>query len=373
MLNAVNFNLIKRILVTKLRHHGDVLLSSPVFQAIKNHYPHIEIDALVYADTQDMLTLHPSISKVYTIDRAWKKLGALGQLKQELALIQRLKQQHYDVLIHLTEHWRGAWLKRVCNIPVATTEVVQSRNAFWNNSFTHHVQLPRAGGRHIVESNLDHLRVLGLFPSSADRALVLVAGAEADHRVQQHLDKAGLSYKSVIQIHPGSRWSFKCWPVEKMAALINQLHASGHIVVLTGSPSNVELDMVQQIQAGLKQSVALNLCGQLSLKELAALSAKAALFIGVDSAPMHIAAAVKTPTVALFGPSGPTQWGQWGTPARGKHTVIQNKTLGCVPCGRDGCGGSKVSDCLVSLDVDVVLEAVIEQMDLIEQPDIAKH
>jgi heptosyltransferase-3 len=100
----------------------------------------------------------------------------------------------------------------------------------------------------------------------------------------------------------------------------------------------------------------IDLSGQLSLKELAALTARARLFVGVDSAPMHIAAAMGRPVVALFGPSGDREWGPWGTQGR----VIASDRHPCRPCGIDGCGGGKVSDCLVSLEVERVLAACLE-------------
>lgn len=109
--------------------------------------------------------------------------------------------------------------------------------------------------------------------------------------------------------------------------------------------------MIDDILGRIERPVAANLAGQLSLKELAALTARARLFIGVDSAPMHIAAAVGTPALALFGPSGEALWGPWGTPSTGHHKVVASDGYTCRPCGLDGCGGGKVSDCLVTLDV----------------------
>jgi len=96
-----------------------------------------------------------------------------------------------------------------------------------------------------------------------------------------------------------------------------------------------------------------DLSGKLSLKQLAALTQRARVFVGVDSVPVHIAAAMQTPVVALFGPSGDLEWGPWQVRAQ----VI---TLGysCRPCGLDGCGGGKVSDCLTDISVDQVLTAV---------------
>ncbi len=363
MANPIDFDSISRVLVTKLRHHGDVLLASPVLQVLKNRHPHLQIDALVYADTADMLSQHPALDSLHCIDRQWKKRGTLGQFAAEKALLEQLKARQYDLLIHLTEHWRGAWIKRLCGIPLAVTASVNGRNAaFWRNSFTHTVSLARAGGRHTVEVNLDHLRVLGIHPEPAERSLVLTPGAAAQSRVDGLLAQAGLLGEPFIHIHPGSRWAFKCWPEAKMSALINQLHTQGHRVVMTGAPGEFEQGMAQRIQSGLQQTVALDLTAKLSLKELAAVSHRAALFIGVDSAPMHIAAAMQTPTVALFGPSGDNVWGPWGTPRMGQHIVITSPTHDCRPCGRDGCGGSKVSDCLVTLPVDTVLAATRRQL-----------
>lgn len=89
--NAIDFSAFRRVLLIKLRHHGDVLLTSPVIQVLKNHYPHLEIDALVYAETQDMLSGHPGLSELHLIDRNWKNQGIGNQVREELALFNRLK------------------------------------------------------------------------------------------------------------------------------------------------------------------------------------------------------------------------------------------------------------------------------------------
>ena len=108
--DAINLASVHRALVVKLRHHGDVLLSSPVFQVLKNRAPHIEIDALVYADTHERLAGHPAVSGIETVDRAWKRQGLATQARFETALLQRLRARNYQLLVHLTDHWRGAWL-----------------------------------------------------------------------------------------------------------------------------------------------------------------------------------------------------------------------------------------------------------------------
>jgi heptosyltransferase-3 len=209
----------------------------------------------------------------------------------------------------------------------------------------------------VVERNLDALRRIGIYPGTEERALTLVPGAAAEERIAALLAGHGLQRDRFVQVHPSSRWRFKCWPAEKMAALVDRLHAAGWLVVLTAAPEAAETRMIDDILGRLARPVAANLCGQLSLKELAALSAQARLFVGVDSAPMHIAAAVGTPAVALFGPSGEALWAPWGVPRSGRHRVVASEGYSCRPCGLDGCGGGKVSDCLVTLEVERVWAA----------------
>ena len=355
--DAVPLAQVRRALVIKLRHHGDVLVSSPVFSVLKNHAPHVEIDALVYADTAEMLTLHPAIRQVVTVDRQWKKLGAWRHLQAEMDLYRQLKGRDYDLIIHLTEHWRGAWLSRLLGPKWAVSCNRPDAGAMWHKSFTHIYPMARALPRHMVENNLDALRRIGIQVHSGERNLLLVPGPAAESAVAGKLARYGLQPGQFIHIHPASRWLFKCWSVERMAALIQSLLDSGHQLVLTAAPSVDERRMIDAIQARLPNPVP-SLSGELSLKELAALTKAARLFVGVDSAPMHIAAAVGTPVVALFGPSGDKQWGPWGA----GHRVIASSQHTCRPCGLDGCGSGKVSDCLESLAVEDVLAAVREQL-----------
>jgi heptosyltransferase III len=353
--DPVPLDSLHRVLVIKLRHHGDVLLSSPVFSVLKEAAPQAEIDALVYADTAEMLTQHPAIAQIHTIDRRWKQLGPLAQARAEWQMLKTLRTRHYDLVIHLTEHWRGAWIARLCGARWRVGPAMGNRGKRWQRAFTHRFDHPRNALRHVVEANLDALRRIGIYPAADARRLTLVAGTIAETSVAGRLATMGLADSPFILIHPASRWFFKCWRVDAMAELIGALQARGHEVVLSAAPAAEELAMIEAIQARLA-TPAHCFAGTLTLKELAALTARARLFVGVDSAPMHIAAAVGTPTVALFGPSGDRQWGPWGVPAR----VIVSDRHPCRPCGIDGCGGGKVSDCLQTISSARVLQAVVE-------------
>jgi len=333
-----------RALVIKLRHHGDVLLTAPVLSALKTRG--VEVDALVYDDTAPMLQGHPSLSQLHFVGRKWKKLGILSRLLREKKLFSDLKARRYGLIVHLSEQPRGAWLARTLGARYSVAPKIADRGALWAKSFTH--LFPIAPRRHMVEVNLDALRRIGVQPESGERKVQFVPGAEAEKKVEALVDGA------FVHVHPASRWRFKCWPPEKNAALIERFAADGHQVVITAAPDPDEMAFIQLI-LGKARSKPLDLAGKLSIKELGALAGRAALFVGVDSMPMHLAAAMGTPTVALFGPSGETEWGPWNV----AHRVVTS-AHSCRPCGLDGCGGGKVSDCLTTLPVDAVYAAAQE-------------
>lgn len=353
--DAIPAAALRRALIVKLRHHGDVLLTAPVFSTLKRVAPQCEIDALVYADTLPMLAGHPAIAQLHAIDRGWKRQGVFAQAAAEWRLLSQLRARRYDLVVHLTEHPRGAWLSRLTGARWAVAPKTKRQRGLWRRGFTHFYSTPANGRRHAVERNLDALRRIGVQPTAADSRVVLVPGAAAEARVAALLTGRGLAAGGFVHLHPASRWLFKCWPAANVAALADALAAQGLPVVLTSAPVDRELALVAEtLQAAQRPHV--DLSGQLSLKELAALTARARLFVGVDSVPMHIAAAMDIPTVALFGPSGEFEWGPWQVASR----IVASDGHPCRPCGLDGCGGGKISACLTTLPVARVLDACRE-------------
>ena len=352
--DAVPLGDLARALVVKLGHHGDVLLASPVPAVLRARAPQLEVDALVYDDTAPMLAGHPSIARVHAVGRRWRDGGVFARLGAERRLFAALRARRYDLIVHLCEHPRGAWLARTLGARYSVAPSVPQRPAFWARSFSHRYPLPRNGRRHQVELNLDALRRIGVQPAEDQRRVTFVPGADAEARVEALLAEHGLAGRDYIHIHPASRWQFKCWPAGKNARLIERLASDGERIVLTASQDAGEMALIDEI---LRQPVAgaVSFAGRLSVAELGALTARAKLFIGVDSMPMHLAGAMGTPSVALFGPSGEIEWGPWRVPSR-----VVTSAHACRPCGNDGCGGGKISECLTLLPVDAVHRAARE-------------
>ncbi len=353
--DAIDLVRIRRALVIKLRHYGDVLLTSPVFSTLARVAPHIEVDGLVYLETAPMLAGHPAISVLHTIDRDLKRRSRVAGLAAELKLWRALRRRRYDLVIHLTEHPRGAWLTRLVGARYAVAIERDNASAWWRSSFTHRYLLPRNTERHMVEQNLDALRRVGVWPEESDKPLVLVPNAAAEERVAALLARHGLVRGRFLLMHPASRWLFKSWPATASAAIVDTFAAEGWRIVLTAASNPAEQAQAHAIVAAANEPV-IDLSGELTLPELAALIRAARMLIGVDSAPMHMAAALQTPVVALFGPSSETAWGPW----RVAHRVVASTLHPCRPCNINGCGGSNNSECLITLPVARVTTAVRE-------------
>lgn len=349
---------VSRVLVIKLRHHGDVLLTSPVINQLKQHLPSADIDVLAYADTADMMRGLPSLSELFLIEKSKNEKSFKKKLDAEISLVSALKKRNYDLIIHLTESWRGAILCRLLKPKYSIVAKYPNKKGrqskLWKNSFSHHYPVPKRL-RHTVDKHVDSLRHIGLHPEKRSDLKLELNVNECDRAyAEELLKKHQLSKGKYILFHPSSRWLFKCWKESYAATLIDQLILAGNKVLITSGPAEAEMSMVERILNQCSQKP-VSVAGQTSLKQLGALIDYSSIFVGVDSVPMHIAAAFQKPTVALFGPSGDKEWGPWQTPHRTLTADVP-----CRPCGADGCAGSKKSDCLEMISPGIVLQAISE-------------
>ena len=297
-----------RILLIKLRHHGDMLLTTPVIDSLRQKWPQAQIDVLLYEETRDMLAAHPTIGTIYGIDRKWKQLGTLKHLQKEWQLLCALRKQHYHLVINLADQGRSAIVTRFTGAPVRLGFAFNKRNnPFWRFCHSDLVSVANHKSLHTVEQNLSILSPLQVAP---EPAVTMAYSAEDWHHARQELVQKGVGDNYIV-IQPTSRWFFKCWDESKMAQTITALQQDGHTVVLTAGPDKKELAMIDRILAASPKTGVVSLAGQLTLRQLASLIDHACLFIGVDSVPMHMAAALQTPCVALFGPSKLTFWSPW--------------------------------------------------------------
>ena len=384
----MNFKGVRKILVVKLRHIGDVLLAVPVFRALRQTFPGAEISALVNSGTGEVLEGNPLIDEILVFERAVKELSPLKRFPGEFAFLRRLRREGFDMTVDLTGGDRAAILSFLSGARYRLGW--EPRKGFFGKRHLYTHRLRPGGKRHMVLQNLE---VVGKFGISTEDLAVDFPVSGEDRAVVAKILK-GQGWREgdpTVHIHPVSRWLFKCWNDASMADIISWLVNRGTTVVVTSSPAVKEMEKARTILSLVSSHITghasriIDLCGRTSIKQLGAISEAADLFFGVDSAPMHIAAAVGTPVVALFGPSGAFHWGPWdnkesstfnvqdsrcanpytqrnGVQQFGIHTVIQ-RDWDCIPCGSDGCGGSKISRCLEDIAAEEVRDVMAARLD----------
>ncbi|MCC8366975.1 putative lipopolysaccharide heptosyltransferase III [Xenorhabdus sp. PB61.4] len=299
----------QKILLIKLRHHGDTLLITPVINTLKENFPDAEIDVLLYKETEPMLRNFSRVSNIFTIDRLWKKEGIKFLLSHYWRLLKALKNRRYDLVINLADQWSSALVSLLTGSARRIGfDFPKRQNLLWKTCFTDLVSTEGEESLHIVEQNLSALKPLNLSVTNFD---VTMSYCDEDKEKVFNLLHAGRIHQKYIVIHPASRWFFKCWDEDKISQTINTLQADGHSVVVTSGRDPQEKDMVGRILSACSQENVISLAGQITLPQLGALIDHAELFIGVDSVPMHMAAALKTPCIALFGPSKLVFWRPW--------------------------------------------------------------
>jgi heptosyltransferase-3 len=363
----------KNILVIKFRNIGDVLLTAPLISTLKMNLPQSRVCAAVKLGTEEMLHGHPHLDKLYVLPKRNKKEKKIKFLFRYINWLLELRRENFDLAINTTEGDRGIILSLLVGAKEKWSELKNPEKRRWRAWVLTKIIPPGTKKTHTV---LRNLRLAAPLTKTPHFCVYLNVNQKDLNIVTNMLQNACWSPSSpLLHIHPTSRWFFKCWPDKSTAKVIDRLIDYGIQVVLTCGPDIKERSRIENI-VQLCHRNPINLGGKLTLTQTAAVSKIADHFFGVDSAPMHMAAAMGTSVTAIFGPSGAYDWGPWpnqweqninpyplknGAQLAGSHQVIQ-KTWGCVPCGQDGCEGNKKSACLDTLDTDFVFHQIINKM-----------
>jgi lipopolysaccharide heptosyltransferase II len=319
----------RRILVIRLDLIGDLVLTLPLVQGLKKAYPSAEIDVLATPGSAKVVTFHPDLSEIITYDpNIWRRPQSLFQRKnwrEARALHQRLQARHYDLVVCA----HGAWASVIALLSGAPRRV-----GFAKESYPGLLTDAVPGGhwqpgdhQHEVDYGLQLARAAGVCADLLDRIPYLTVDLQSQQQVAQLLAQEGLrADKPVIACHVASHnGQSKRWPVPYWATLLDRLiREDGANVVLTGAAGDL-LFVTEVIQRMREQPI--NLAGKTSLLQLVALLKQADLLITGDSGPMHIAAAVGTPLIAIHGPTDPELSG----PVSPVATVVRDK-IWCSPC-----------------------------------------
>jgi lipopolysaccharide heptosyltransferase II len=348
-----------RILIVRPDHLGDLILVTPILQAIRTQIPDAQITMMLGPWSSEVVARHPVIDRLITcpfpgFQRASQK--ALEPYTLLFSTAQQLRSDHYDLAINLRpDFWWGAALLYLAAIPQRIGYATELTSPFLTQS------LPFPAAEHATVSNLRladaSIQALGYAAlpkpyTPASYPLYFKPQPAEQAWVEERLQESDVSTGTpLVVIHPGTGGAVKLWRTDGWAHIAQEL-SSSHIlsapaqIIFTGSASERPLleEIAEQMSQHLAQSVMV--LTNTTVGQLAALLARADLVLGVDNGPLHIAAAQGTPSLRLFGPTDPHIFGPWGDPEQQRVLAATTPCPGCplIPCGRLDFASAELPD-----------------------------
>jgi heptosyltransferase-1 len=332
----------KNILIVKLSAIGDVIHALPVAHALKQTYLDARITWVVEKPAYDLLTNNPDIDEIIIFDKP-KFKSLTGLLSNGYTFSKLLKSHKFDLAIDLQGLFKSAAISYLSGAP---KRLVYCNARELSDKIGQRICGNHEHG-HVIDRYLDVAQHLGCkidqvqFPMNITEVEVQKAEAIANH--------AGLRLENpYVVLAPGTNWPSKCWPTTHFAKLADQLYENNMIPVIIGGPNDKRL--AEEIIANTKIPP-IDLTGKTSLKQLAYIIKKSRTFVGGDTGPMHLAVAVGTQVVTMFGPTDPNRNGPYGE----NHSIL-TPDVPCIYCWKRQC--TKKPMCLETLNADVVYQSI---------------
>ncbi len=316
---------------------GDIILTTPVLRNLKHAFPHARITYLAEQPFAELLQHHPCVDEIISLDRQGK----------QMPIFLKLLQTRYDAAIDLFGNPRSAVLMWASGARMRIGGDFRGRR----HLYTHKIQ-DDGRPKSAIEFHLNYLDPLQIDLQDYDTQIKVTADERA--WAKQYLEQQGYDLSlPLVGIHPGASWPAKKWLPERFAELINRLTGDTKAqVLLTMGPSEFEW-----IQTILQQSARkLPAPKVLPLRQLAALLALVDVYVSNDCGPMHLAPAVGTATVGIFGPGTPEIWFPYKQ-SQG-HRLVHH-SLDCSRCNRDFC---ETMECMKSITAEQVFNAVLDSL-----------
>jgi heptosyltransferase-3 len=345
---------IRNILLIQLGDIGDVLLTFPAIRALKENFPRADVFVAVREKARELIEECPWAAGVISVNE--EKRSWMEEWSYQAKFFSILRSHHFDLAFDMKTGDRGAILALLSGAKQRIGLYARDGKLWRNRVFTHLALPVQAPGRHMAEHYLGLLEEYGIKTDHVWPELVPSEARLRDARAL--LKQQGVpSDRPIIALQPFSLWPYKEWGMKKYVRLIQWLISHRLSVIVTGSGE--ERAKADELMKECPSST-YNLAGKTPIGILPAVFRLCKLFIGVDSAGMHIAAATGIPTISLFGPSSSTDWAP-----RGKGHLVVRKDLPCVPCQDKGCEDSGVSRCLDELTFEEVQDAIKSHLERI--------
>ncbi len=336
----------KNILVFQTAFLGDVILTLPMIQTLRETYPAATIDVVTTPKASEFVRNHPAVSSVIPFDKRQRQKGLRGILA--LAIV--LRKRGYDTALVPHRSFRTAAVIGLSGIPETITFSTSAGKMFYRTT------VPYNRDQHEVERNLALLAPLGITVPA--KVLPKLYPSEDDRRFITKLlfDREIVRHERMIAVAPGSVWNTKRWLPERFAELALMLANKGYEVLIIGG--NEDRPWGTLITETARHKHVHNVTGDLTLMQSAELIGRCSAIVTNDSAPLHIGVAMGTPVAAIFGATVPA----FGFGPYGPHdTVIETAGLQCRPCAIHGGPVCPIStfDCMKNIDAARVYAATV--------------
>ncbi len=370
----IDLSQVTRVLVVRLDEIGDVVMTTPLLRELRRNFPEAWITLVVKPEVHNLMELCPYVNEVLTYD--WRVKGRFGLLGRHVRALRlawsHLWQRRFDLAILPrldADHYHGTFVAYFSGAQwrVGYSEHVIDHKRIANNGFdrllTHPLHCNNL--KHEVEHNLDVIRWLGGYVEE-DQLELWLSQDDEDFAGQYLIGREVKSDDMLVGLAPGAQAPKRVWPADRFAELGLWLQQRyGAILLVVGGPGEEPLGEGLERRLGPK---AVNAVGRTTLRQTAALLKRCRFFVGNDTGPMHMAAALGVPVVELschpksgspWSANSPSRFGPWG----GRHKVLQPETP-CPPCTKE-CVADH-AHCILGITVEQVEQAVVEQLYLPE-------
>jgi heptosyltransferase I len=338
------------ILIVKLSAIGDVIHTLPSLAALRKLYPEANITWVIEDASSDLISDHPYLDRLIVSHRKqWindlKKGRITKPIREIRNFINDLRRQPYDLVIDFHGLIKSAAIVLLSSgkRKLGYDSMQEFSGLFLNE------KIPEDMNKHAIDRYLDFLRYLGADVKEPE--FLIPVGDENINRIDESLRRNDIDKNdSFVAVSPVALWDTKLWADEKFAGLCDRIAEGLKVsVVFTGT----ERDKLEHIQSRMK-TPSVNMGGKTTLRDLAYLYQRSSLLITTDSGPMHLAAAMGTPVIALFGPTDPSRTGPYG-----KGHVVIRRDLSCSPCFLKKCDSMR---CMSDITIEEVFHAVKEKL-----------
>ena len=339
-----------RILVLRYRFIGDTVLTVPFLRNLREAFPQATIDLMLEPFSGQVIEGCPYVDRIIPFElrtiHKYSSRNERGKLAAYLHYGQLIRQGRYDAAFVLKRSVSSALLPWAARVPRRIGFATEGRSFLLTDPVVYR------NDQHEVENFLDCLRSLGI-PVRTTHLELWPLKEHGERITRTFADKGWKDSDLKVIIHPAASLPAKQWPAGRFAAVMTGLRKRyAARFVYTGAAGDAPLyDEIER----LGPFGGLNLCGKASLRESIAVYQACDVFFGVDSGPMHVAAAAGVPVVALFGPTDERTWGPWGE----GHMII-SKRLACHPCKPHKCADN---ECMRRITADEALDAVVRTIE----------